>query len=308
MERIQKKQYNHRQLLKLTSLEADEFFSVLAVFDQLWYEQHRHYDLKGQERNIPKFKEHADISLQGSDDKLLFVLVYLSEHPSQQYHAAIFNMSQSKVSHGVARRWLKLLLPLLEKTLSKMKLLPARNADTLYQSLQLLAGYFILLDGTERPIPRPVCPDRREYFYSGKKGCHTVKNNLIINESKQVLYLSPTVEGKLHDKTLAQEMELHFPSQGVLMQDLGYQGFFPEHVTVVMPIKKSKGRKLTQKQKDFNKRTSSMRIAVEHAIGSVKRLNILQHKIRLRIEDIKDQIMLIATGLHNLRVANRNLS
>jgi len=298
MQRKQKKQYNYRQLLKLTGLEADEFFSVLAVFDQLWYQQHKHYDLKGQKRNMPKFKEHADISLQGSHDKLLFVLVYLSEHPSQQYHAALFNMSQSKVS-----QWLKLLLPLLEKTLSKMKLLPERNADALYQSLQLLAGYFILLDGTERPIP-----DRQEYFYSGKKGCHTVKNNLIINDKKQILYLSPTVEGKLHDKTLAQEMELHFPDRGILMQDLGYQGFKPEQATVVMPIKKPKGGKLTQQQKDFNKRLSSTRIAVEHAIGSVKRLNILQRKVRLRIEDVQDRVMLIATGLHNIRVANRNLS
>lgn len=102
-------------------------------------------------------------------------------------------MSQGKVS-----QWLKLLLPLLQQALFRLKLLPSRDAHKLYVSLKVLAGYFILIDGTERPIPRPVDNERQQHFYSGKKGCHMIKNNLIINKEQQVLYLSPTVEGKMH--------------------------------------------------------------------------------------------------------------
>lgn len=302
--RINKNKESHyRQLLSLTSLRIEEFTAVLDAFSREWHEYHQQYDLKGVRRKIPKFKEHADMSLRGSDDKLLFILIYMKQNPTQQYHGAMFDMSQGKVS-----QWIKILLPLFRQTLDRMQLLPERNADKLYMSLKVLAGYFILLDGTERPIPRPVDNERQEYYYSGKKGYHTIKNNLIINKEQQVLYLSPTVEGKLHDKRLAEEMELEFPSEGVLMQDLGYLGFEPGQVKVVMPEKRKRNQTLSSEDKAYNKLISSVRITVEHAIGSIKRLRIVQEKIRLRMEGTQDQVMLIATGLHNLRRAYRNLS
>ena len=277
--------------------------AVLAEFDKLWQEFHQYHDLKGEERRVPKFYEHADISLNGSHDKLLFVLSYLKQNPTQQYHGAMFGMSQGKVS-----QWLKLLLPLLQQALFRLQFLPSRDADKLYLSLKLLAGYFILIDGTERPIPRPVGNERQKHFYSGKKGCHTIKNNLIINKEQQVLYLSPTVEGKMHDKALAEEMELRFPQGGVLMQDMGFLAFDPGGIKIVMPEKKPKNKPLSREDKAFNQIISSMRVRVEHAIAGIKRLKIVQEKIRLRIEDIHDQVMLIAVGLHNLRRAYRNLS
>ena len=277
--------------------------AVLAEFDKLWQHYHQYHDLKGEERSMAKFAEHADISLKGSHDKLLFVLSYLKQNPTQQYHGAMFDMSQGKVS-----QWLKLLLPLLKKALFCLKLLPSRDADKLYLSLKVLVGYFILIDGTERPVPRPVDYERQQHFYSGKKGCHTIKNNLIINKEQQVLYLSPTVEGKMHDKALAEEMELRFPQGGVLMQDLGFLAFDPGKVKIVMPEKKPKNKSLSREDKAFNQLISSMRVRVEHAIAGIKRLRIVQEKIRLRIEDMQDQVMLIAVGLHNLRRAYRNLS
>ncbi len=212
-------------------------------------------------------------------------------------------MSQGKVS-----QWLKLLLPLLEKSLHRLKMLPQRTADQLYLSLKVLAEYFILLDGTERPIPRSVDYERQRFYYSGKKGEHTVKNNLIINKEKKVLFLSSTVEGSMHDKALADEMELLFPPEGVLMQDLGFLGYSPDKVKVVMPEKKPKNQELCDEDKAFNQLVSSMRVTVEHAISGIKRLRTVQEKIRLRIEEIHDKVMLIACGLHNLRIEYRNLS
>lgn len=69
---------------------------------------------------------------------------------------------------------------------------------------------------------------------------HTVKNNLITDKHQQILYLSPTVEGSLYDKKLADEIELEFPTEGVLMQDLGYIGYAPDRVRIVMPGKRKK--------------------------------------------------------------------
>lgn len=300
--RLIKKEVTYRQLLSLTSLEAEEFYALLQEFDHVWRQYYQHYDLKGKRRRIPKYAEHADISLKGSHDKLLFILIYMKHNLTQQLLGIMFGMSQGKVS-----QWSRLLFPLLERTLARMQVLPCRKADSLYLSLKVLRGYFILLDGTERPIPRPTDYEKQKYYYSGKKGEHTLKNNLVVNKEQQILYLSPSVEGKLHDKKLAEEMELRFPSDGVLMQDLGFLGFHPGGVKIVMPEKKPKNQSLLTEDIAFNKLISSMRVTVEHAIGSIKRLRIVKDKIRLRFENIKDQVMLIAAGLHNLRMSYRNL-
>lgn len=219
----------------------------------------------------------------------------------------MFSMSQAKVS-----QWVSLLLPLLEKSLHRLQMLPQRTAEQFYLNLKVLAGYFILLDGTERAIPRPVEYECQKFYYRGKKSRHTVKNNLIINKEKKVLFLSETVEGTLHDKALADEMELYFPPEGVMMQDLAFMGYSPDKVKVVMPEKKPNKQELSSEDKAFNMLVSSMRVtpgrrAVEHAIAGIKRLRIVQEKIRLRIENIQDQVMLIACGLHNLRINYRNL-
>lgn len=79
--------------------------------------------------------------------------------------------------------------------------------------------------------------DKSSTTASGKKGCHTVKNNLIINKEQRMLYLRDTVEGSMHDKALADEMQLSFSPEGVLMQDLGFLGYAPEKIKVVIPEK-----------------------------------------------------------------------
>ena len=66
-------------------------------------------------------------------------------NPTQAFHGAMFNMSQGKVS-----QWLKILLPLLEKSLARMKALPSGIAEKFYLSLKVLGHYFILLYATER--------------------------------------------------------------------------------------------------------------------------------------------------------------
>lgn len=297
------KENRYRYLLKLTTLSTKEFMKLLSCFQPIWEAFHQGHDLQGTLRKLPKYKEHSSMSLQGSEEKLLFVLVYLSQNPTQEYQGAIFNMSQGKVS-----QWLKILIALVQKSLAKLQVLPSRTTEQFYYCLKAMSNYFILLDATERPIPRCVEYEQQRYFYSGKKGMHTVKNNLITDKDRKILYLSQTVEGSLHDKALADEMELDFPAEGVLMQDLGYLGYHPEKVKVVMPKKKQNNQKLSKEDKAYNKLISSMRVTVEHVMAGVKRLRTVKEKLRLRTEEIHDKIMMIACGLHNLRIANRNLS
>lgn len=62
------------------------------------------------------------------------------------------------------------------------------------------------IDASERELQRPVKTEKQKIKYSGKKKTHTDKNVLLVNENtSKVVYLSATVEGKKHDKKLADE-------------------------------------------------------------------------------------------------------
>ena len=59
-------------------------------------------------------------------------------------------------------------------------------------------------NSTERPIQRPTDPEtQKETYYSGKKKQHTHKNNLVIDAACKVVLLTPTCEGRIHDKRIA---------------------------------------------------------------------------------------------------------
>lgn len=294
---------NYRSMLSLTSLTAAEFFELLAVFDELWQGYHARYDLKGKRRRIKKYREHDSMSLQGSLDKLFFVLVYLKQNPLQHYHGFSFGMSQGKVS-----QWLQILLPLLEQALHQLQMLPCREPSHFYLSLRLLSGQVLLMDATERAIPRSVDSERQRHEYSGKQHTHTLKNVLVSQQQNQILYLSATVAGSMHDKALADEMELEFLPEQCLLLDLGFMGYEPEGAQTLLPIKKPYKGERSAADKLYNRLLASVRVKVEHVMAGVKRIKIVKDKIRLHGELIRDKVMLIACGLHNLRIAHRNLS
>lgn len=303
MQLLYNRHSNHRFMLRLTSLSEAEFCCLLVHFDLLWQEQHRHFDLQGKRRRLEKFTEHRSMSLRGSADKLFFLLVYLKQNPTQEYQAFAFSMSQGKVS-----QWLRLLLPLLERALERLKCLPARTPERLYASLRVLSGQALLMDATEREIPRSADWERQRHEYSGKQRTHTVKNLLLSEEGGKVLYLSATVEGSLHDKALADEMELEFAQEQALLLDLGFLGYKTEEAQLCLPVKKPPKGVLTDFDRMYNRLLASLRVSVEHTVAGVKRIRITKEKIRLQGDQVRDKVMLIACGLHNLRRNYRKLS
>lgn len=56
----------------------------------------------------------------------------------------------------------------------------------------------------------------------------------------------------------------------------------------------------------LNELLASERIIVEHAIAGIKRCRIVKDVLRLTKQGISDQLMEIACGLHNLRLACRH--
>jgi hypothetical protein len=118
-------------------------------------------------------------------------------------------------------------------------------------------------------------------------------------------FLSDTVEGKEHDKSLAELAGYTLPHGSHLYQDRGFQGFMLDGITMIQPKKKPRGGALTPPEKAHNRVISSIRIRIEHAIGSVKRYRIVKDRIRLLKDGIRDTIMETCCGLHNFRLQYR---
>ena len=70
-------------------------------------------------------------------------------------------------------------------------------------------------------------------------------------------------------------------------------------------MKKPRGRKLTDEQKEENRRVASEKMRIEHTIGSVKRCRIIKDTIRYWKDSIRDLVMVVACGLHNFRLRYR---
>jgi hypothetical protein len=164
-----------------------------------------------------------------------------------------------------------------------------------------------VIDGTERRRQRPLNAVQHKAHDSGKKKTHTDKNLVLINaHTTKVVYLSPTVAGKTHDKKAADGAQIGYPTNATLGKDTGFQGYEPAGVLTQQPQKKPRGRELSVADTFLNSLISSARVVVENVLAGVKRCRIVKEVLRLTTEGIADLVMEIACGLHNLRVSCRH--
>jgi hypothetical protein len=282
-----------RRFVALTGYTVEEFETLLPYFRAEFESYVQTHTLDGKKRTKREYSPYKNSPLPTIEDKLLFILTYLKQASTQELHGILFGISQSK-----ANRWIHLLHPILNRALDAAGELPVRDATQLDLSEEEQSLFFH--DGTERPIVRPQ--EDQKTYYSGKKKQHTVKNNVIIDQTCKILFLTPTCEGKKHDKRIADEAGYTFPEGSTVYQDTGFQGFRPEGVLIVQPKKKPRGGELTLDEKAENSRISSIRIRVEHAIGGVKRCRIVKDKLRNWKAGFRDLVMETCCGLHNFRL------
>jgi DDE superfamily endonuclease len=228
-----------REFLAATGLTHDEFARVLPAFaaayavryppDKTWEGKVRQRQSGGGAKGV----------LSQMEDKLFFILVYQKTSPLQTMHGLQFDLSQPQTHY-----WIHRLLPILRCALAALDMAPERDASRVATSPLMLEGAPAgALDGTERRRQRPTEAAQQTAHYSGKKKAHTDKNVLLINAyTSKVVYLSPTVAGKTHDKKAADEADLVYPVNSTLDKDTGFQGYEPAGVLPQQPKKSPEAR------------------------------------------------------------------
>ncbi len=142
-----------------TGLSLKEFDSLVPTFEIAWNNYIAKYTFEGEGRTRRR-TVRKNSKFKSVEDMLIFILYDYRHNPTQEFMGLHFGLSQPKVA-----AWIKVLDPLLLKSLDKLHLIPVRDSEALDN--RLIESVTVLLDGSERPINRPKY-EQQEY-YSGKK-------------------------------------------------------------------------------------------------------------------------------------------
>jgi len=227
-----------KELLALTGLARREFEELLPAFARVLQ--------AAEEQARPKLRKRRRApgggrkpGLQSVEDKLLFALVYTKTYPLQVVQRQLFGMSQSS-----ANEWIHFLMPVLATALDHLGVLPEREGVQVARHERRQAEPpDLIVDGVERRRQRPKNREKQVLHYSGKKKLHTDKNLVLVStRSKRVSYLSPTLPGVVHDKALADWVNIQYPPATTLRSDLGFCGYQPRVREHLQPKKSASGR------------------------------------------------------------------
>lgn len=113
---------NEKDLLAMTGFTKQEFTALLPQFGDSYDMYLTSYTIEGYERvgQIPK--SYRNSPLPTMEDKLLFILVYLKQNPTQTLQGYLFGMSQTNVN-----KWYYLLHTVLNNALAELGELPQRE-------------------------------------------------------------------------------------------------------------------------------------------------------------------------------------
>src|SRR5205809_5297017 len=135
-----------QSFLAMTGLTLAEFRDLLPAFETAYdctYPPDRTATGQPRQRWPGAGRRSA---LARSEDRLLFLLVYLKTYPLQVVLGQLFGLSTPRANY-----WLHHLLPVLRSALDALDVLPERDGGQLARkSSQAKSSRIVIIDGTER--------------------------------------------------------------------------------------------------------------------------------------------------------------
>jgi transposase len=219
--------------------------------------------------------------------RLLIVLIWLRIYPTFEVLGFLFSLNKTNV-HAAVNDLLATLEELADFPFER----PAAERKKL-RSLAAVMDAFpevrLVIDAKEQRIQRPKSSkedDHQRPYYSGKKRCHTLKNEIAVQPDGSMGAVSASVPGgAVHDLTLLRHtrlMERLDPADEAAMVDKGYDGLhkdYPDH-PLYRPFKARRNRPLTAEQRAYNRHLSGYRIVVEHTNAQLNQFQVLSQVYR----------------------------
>ena len=219
--------------------------------------------------------------------RLLMTLFWARVYPSLEVLGFFFGLDKTNV-HDAINDILATLDTLADFPFER----PAKERQKLHSVAAVMDAFpdvSLVIDAKEQRIQRPKSSkedDRQKPYYSGKKKCHTLKNEIAVQPDGTIGAISQSVPGgAVHDLTLLRGTGLIGrldPESEAVMLDKGYDGIrkdYPEH-TIYQPFKARRNHPLTPEQKAYNRHLSGYRIVVEHTNAQLNQFQVLAQVYR----------------------------
>lgn len=293
---------SNRTCRALTGLDVNTFNRLLENFKWVYNEEVRSVHKQNCNRLFGGGRKGAFAT---HTQKLFLVLFFLKVYPTEEVMGIFFDVAASTA--GIRLRKFR---PLVEKTLGRVDVLPIRKISSIDELLTKFPELKeVYIDGTERPVQRKQNTKASNKNYSGKKKKHVRKNVVVSGKGKtrdkrEILVLSPTRNGRRHDKKIADKDQIYekIPESIEVYHDTGFLGADKIHINSNIPKKKTKLNDLTREDKENNKLVSSIRIVVEWSNWGLKRLNSVMHTFRHKLANTDDQFIYLASGIFNFHL------
>ncbi|PTA66309.1 transposase family protein [Deinococcus arcticus] len=295
--RLEKLTSRARSFERLVGLSPTEFDHLLMDLEPLWEQAHKRALLRaGRVRRIGAgntFK--LDLS-----QRLLVTLLYLRQYFTMHVLGILFDLDAANVCRNIHS-----LLPVLEQALpaplrprtlqAQPDEVPGKNVKKprKIRSLEELLEVFpeltdVVVDATEQPRGQPKVkkgqtpgrkavgrPRDKKRFYSVKQGTHTLKVQLAVTPEGQIVHLSATARGRIHDMKVMRCSRLmtRRPKHVRVWGDRGYTGLekvYPGR-EIIVPAKRPRKGQLSDEQRELNRLISKVRITAENGINRMKK-------------------------------------
>lgn len=273
-----------RRLTGITPAKFDQVLRGLQPRYEEWNQ--KRLSRSGRRRVIGGGRKFA-LTLE---DRFLLLLLYYRTYVTYAFLGFLFALDESSVG-----REFKPLEPLLAGIFR----IPERRIELTKD--EIMSAFF---DGTEQTVNRPQ--HSQQQWYSGKKKRHTIKHQVVVVKRRKrgkqkrklrIAAVSKAFSGRTHDKRIYAVAKMHAPPKVQKKGDLGFLG-----TSLIIPIKKPRGKDLTPRQKQKNRRHATERACVEHGIGKMKIWRICRDQFRGRRKNHSLMFKNIA-GFHNLMFA-----
>lgn len=245
--------------------------------------------------------------------RLLMALIWLRIYPTYEVLGFLFSLDKTNVHATVGD---------LLGTLETLATFPFERPAPERKKLRSVAAVMdafpdvcLVIDAKEQRVQRPKSSkddDQQRPYYSGKKKCHTLKNQVAVTPDGRVGAISVSVPGgATHDLTLLRSTrlldQLTPGTEGALL-DKGYEGLrkdYPDH-PLYLPYKARRNRPLTEAEKAYNRHLAQYRIVVEHTNAQLNQFQALAQVYRHRLSG-HSRVFRVVAYLIDRRITERPL-
>jgi hypothetical protein len=277
-----------RAFRSLTGYRPEQFAALLADFAPA-HQQRRATATTTRRKGRPRQRAVGAGGKYSHDlpTRLLIALFWARVYPSLEVLGFFFSLDKTNI-HDSLNDILATLETLADFPFER----PARERKKLHSVAAVMEAFpdvRLVIDAKEQRLQRPKSSkedDRQKPYYSGKKKCHTLKNEIAVEPDGRIGAVSASVPGGAnHDLTLLRHtrlIERLDPADEAVMVDKGYDGLrkdYPQY-TIYQPFKARRNHPLTPEQKAANRHLARYRIVVEHTNAQLNQFQVLAQVYR----------------------------